>query len=231
MTGIKISASGNLFWAVFSAPFSSVTGIFFLSFCDLLFRPKDKTNLSTIMLQVAFSSTASAWHYFAPAKLSICTPFFAKGGSLATLESQMKVLVRAVKQEENSLLVLFGGGSAHWTSVYLGLWGSVCSVLQCVVWILWLFCLHWFLRGWILSLRDQPHCYSAPQEVGVAGQGEVIPLRQGPSAPRLEIVLILWSLGTDWPGSVSCKLVGGVFIRLFSLPSSLSTKGDGIGHS
>lgn len=181
MTGIKISASGNLFWAVFSAPFSSVTGIFFLSFWDLLFRPKDKTNLSTIMLQVAFSSTASAWHYFAPAKLSICTPFFAKGESLATLESQMKVLVRAVKQEENSLLVLFGGGSAHWTSVCLGLWGSVCSVLQCVVWILWLFCLHWFLRGWILSLRDQPHCYSARQEVG-----EVIPLRQGPSAPRLE---------------------------------------------
>lgn len=87
------------------------------------------------MLQVAFSSTASAWHHFAPAKLSICTPFFAKGGNLATLESQM-VLVKAVKQEENPLLVLFGGGSAHWTSVCLGLWGSVCSVLQCVVWIL-----------------------------------------------------------------------------------------------
>lgn len=76
MTGIKISASGNLFWAVFSA--QSPAFFFFISFCDLLFRPKDKTNLSTIMLQVAFSSTASAWHHFAPAKLSICTPFFCK---------------------------------------------------------------------------------------------------------------------------------------------------------
>lgn len=59
---------------------------------------------------------------------------------------------------------------------------------------------------------------------GWAGGGDPSP--PGAFRSQMGVLFILWSLGADWPWSVSCKLVGGVFIRLFSLPSSLSTKGD-----
>lgn len=81
-----MSASGNFSSAVFNAFFSSVIGVF-LSLCDLLFKPKDNTRVSTSTSQVAFSSRACAWYHFAPGKLSICMCSVEKDGNVATFES------------------------------------------------------------------------------------------------------------------------------------------------